>query len=165
MLSYPVLAAEYHYDEQRVKVFDTKNRMLSESFNYRFVTIDHELKRISVETTEATMDFEFRNRHLYRIYKLPSKQWILEDTLNPEIKLNLTVRNKDGSEWPVRNYTAEGMWEDKGKQKITFEQNLSQQHGRIDFFDWKGNPKGYVLIDGKVIHEAQYLGFLKKVKH
>jgi hypothetical protein len=165
ILSVKLLAADYQYEEQKLSVYDSRNKLISESYNYRFITTDNDLKRISVETTEATIDYQFRNRNLYRIYQGPNKQWVLEDTLNPGIKMALTIRNKDNSEWPIKNYTAVGNWLDKGKQLISFEQTLANSRGRIDFSDWKGYPKGYVLIEGKVIHEAQYLAFLKKVKH
>lgn len=160
-----LLAQDFQYEEQKLSLYDTKNKLISESVNYRIITTDQKLKRISVESTEVTLDQKFKNKNLYRIYKGPKGHWVLEDTISLNTKLVMTLRHPDNSDWPIRSYTAVGPMPDGGKQMISFEQTLSQSKGRIDYTDWKGNPKGYLMIEGKAIQEAQYLSRLKDVKH
>ena len=156
---------DYHYEEQKISLYDVKDKLISESFNYRMISTDNTLKRISVESTEVAPDLTYKNKNLYRIYQGPRKKWFLEDTHDQRLKMEMTIRNPTTDEWPIKAYTATGPTPEGGKQKIFFEQNMANSKGRIDYFDWKGNPKGHLIIDGKIIHEAQYLEKLRNVKH
>jgi hypothetical protein len=164
-LSLPLWAVDYQYEEQKLSLYDVKNKLVSETTNIRAITTDSKLKRISVESTEVTLNHEFRNKNIYKIYKRPNGKWILEDSLDIKIRLELVIQNPDQSEWPIRSYRAEGPSHNGGTQKIDFEQTLAGSKGRIEYQDWKGRPQGHLIILGKPVSEAQYLTLLKDVKH
>lgn len=165
MLSLNLSADDFQYEEQKLLLHDTNGKVVSESLNIRMINTDHKLKRISVESTEVTPDLRFKNKNLYRIYKIPKGDWILEDTMTLNVKMVMTLQNPDKSEWPIRSYKAVGPLPDGGKQAIFFEQSLAKSKGRIDYTDWKGRPKGHLLIEGKGIQESEYLARLKDIKH
>ncbi len=164
-LSLPLWAIDYQYEDQKLSLYDTKNKLISETINLRAIANDPILKRISVESTEVTLNHEFRNKNIYKIYKRPNGKWILEDSLDIKIRLELVLQNPDQSEWPIRSYRAEGPSHSGGTQKMEFEQSLAGSKGRIDYLDWKGRPQGHLILIGKPVSEAQYLTLLKDVKH
>ncbi len=149
-----------HYEQEFLTFYDVKKNITKKGFKFTSIETDNKAQTLKVESTETDEKMHFIAK-VSNLIRKTNSGWILIDLQhkeNPPIKLKSSDKN-----WPIQNYSYSFKHNPETTHHISVERMFSKMRAKVDVHDWKGILSGTIEIEGKHIHEADFLSRIRNI--